>query len=150
MHRHNWPNIYCSARPIWIMHILGTYGRTQFCYHSCRGYKHFYWSTRNKITSFCKTWSCLQWLVDKKSQKNPIPPGHAFPVLHALQGHPESPRLWEKHIHIILTGPSLRLHSSTHEPCLYTWTYKDNTSILRFQVDYLQYLQSIQTSQTDS
>ena len=32
----------------------------------------------------------------------PIPPGYVLPVQHALQGHPESPRLWETHIHTIL------------------------------------------------
>jgi hypothetical protein len=28
--------------------------------------------------------------------------GHVLPVQHALQGHPESPRLWETHINGIL------------------------------------------------
>jgi hypothetical protein len=27
-------------------------------------------------------------------KKPPIPPGHVIPVLSAMQGHPESPRLW--------------------------------------------------------
>lgn len=42
------------------------------------------------------------------------PPGHVLPVQHALQGHPESPRLWETHIHTILVD---RLHfvPTTHE-----------------------------------
>jgi hypothetical protein len=37
------------------------------------------------------------WWVNKKG-KTPIPDGHVIPVLGAMQGHPESPRLWEKHI----------------------------------------------------
>ena len=32
----------------------------------------------------------------------PIPAGYVLPVQNALQGHPESPRLWETHIHTIL------------------------------------------------
>jgi hypothetical protein len=35
------------------------------------------------------------WWVNKKG-KTPIPNGHVIPVLSAMQGHPESPRLWEK------------------------------------------------------
>ncbi len=37
------------------------------------------------------------WWVNKKG-KTPIPNGHVIPVLGAMQGHPELPRLWEKHI----------------------------------------------------
>ena len=32
----------------------------------------------------------------------PIPTGHVIPALSAMQGHPESPRLWEKHADAIL------------------------------------------------
>jgi hypothetical protein len=33
---------------------------------------------------------------------DPIPEGAILPVNHALQGHPEAPRLWEKYIIKIL------------------------------------------------
>ncbi len=32
----------------------------------------------------------------------PIPEGHVIPVLSAMQGHPKSPQLWEKHADTIL------------------------------------------------
>ena len=64
----------------------------------------------------------------------PIPPGHVLPVNHALQGHPEAPRLWEKHITSILTT-QLGFTPTTHEPCLYvSGTEKDKILFLR-QVD---------------
>ena len=65
----------------------------------------------------------------------PIPPGHVLPVQHALQGHPESPRLWETHIHTILVD---RLHfvPTTHEKCLYSKRdSKGNLQLLLRQVD---------------
>ena len=33
----------------------------------------------------------------------PIPDGYVVPILKALQGHPESPRLWDKHISKMVT-----------------------------------------------
>jgi hypothetical protein len=42
------------------------------------------------------------WVNHKKRQ--PIPPGWVLRVKFSLQGHPESPRLWEQHIRKILTG----------------------------------------------
>ena len=35
-------------------------------------------------------------------KRPPIPKGYVLPVQHAIQGHPESPCLWEKHITNIL------------------------------------------------
>ena len=35
-----------------------------------------------------------EWWVNHK-KRPPIPDGHVIPVLSAMQGHPESPRLWE-------------------------------------------------------
>ena len=49
----------------------------------------------------------------------PIPPGYVLPVNHALQGHPELPRLWETHIHGIIVD-KLRFVPTTHEKCLYS------------------------------
>jgi hypothetical protein len=42
-----------------------------------------------------------KWWVNYKGNP-PIPPGHVIPVLSAMQGHLESPRLWEKHADAIL------------------------------------------------
>ncbi len=42
-------------------------------------------------------WAFRDWWVNKKG-KPPIPAGHVIPVLGAMQGHPESPSLWETHI----------------------------------------------------
>ena len=41
------------------------------------------------------------------------------PVRRALQGHPESGRLWEAHINGILTSPELGFRSTTHERNIY-------------------------------
>ncbi len=42
-------------------------------------------------------WAFYNWWVNKKG-KPPIPDGHVIPILGAMQGHPESLRLWEKYI----------------------------------------------------
>jgi hypothetical protein len=42
-----------------------------------------------------------EWWENHKGNP-PIPPGHMIPVLSAMQGHPESPRLWKKHADAIL------------------------------------------------
>jgi hypothetical protein len=57
------------------------------------------------------------WWVNKKG-KPPIPDGHVIPVLGAIQGHPESPHLWEKHIDQILCD--IGLTPTIHEPCIYS------------------------------
>ena len=49
----------------------------------------------------------------------PIPPGYVLIVNNALQGHPESPRLWETHIHGIIVD-DLGFSPTTHEKCLYS------------------------------
>ena len=55
---------------------------------------------------------------------------------HAIQGHPESPRLWQLHIDGILE--KLGFISSQHEPCIYTNTtkkYGEDIIYLLRQVD---------------
>ena len=47
-----------------------------------------------------------------------IPKGYVIPIQKALQGHPESPRLWHQHIHNILIKDE-GFKCCTHEPCLY-------------------------------
>jgi hypothetical protein len=50
--------------------------------------------------------------------KEPIPRGWVIPILKNLQGHPEAPRLWHKHIDGILLT-KMDFQHTTHEPCLY-------------------------------
>jgi hypothetical protein len=50
-----------------------------------------------------------------------------------MQGHPESTRLWEKHINAILRN--LGLTPTTHEPCLFSGTIAERRVIFKRQVD---------------
>ena len=54
-------------------------------------------------------------------------------VQRNMQGHPEAPRLWAKHIHGILKhiGPT----PERHEPCLYRGEYDGKEAFLIRQVD---------------
>eukprot|EP00986_Skeletonema_menzelii_P015723 scaffold12494_cov159-Skeletonema_menzelii.AAC.1 len=63
----------------------------------------------------------------------PIPDGHVIPVHKALQGHPESPRLWEKHIDKILRN--LGLTPTVHEPCLYSGIINNERVLFMRQCD---------------
>jgi len=63
----------------------------------------------------------------------PIPPGYVLPVRRALQGHPESPRLWSIHIDQILT--ELGFVSTTHEPCVYRGKINGQDVLFLRQVD---------------
>jgi hypothetical protein len=72
------------------------------------------------------------WWVHHK-RRPPIPEGHVIPALTAMQGHPELPRLWEKHADAILQ--KLQLTPTTHKPCLYSGTIASNRIILKRQVD---------------
>jgi hypothetical protein len=69
------------------------------------------------------------WWVTKK-KKPLIPDGHVIPVLGTMQGHPESQRLWEKHIDWILRD--IGLTPTIHEPCIYSGL------ILRERVLFMQ------------
>jgi hypothetical protein len=66
-------------------------------------------------------------------KRPPIPPGHVIPVLSAMQGHPELPRLWEKHADALLR--ELGLEPTVHEPCLYSGLINGNRIIFKCQVD---------------
>jgi hypothetical protein len=50
-----------------------------------------------------------------------------------MQGHPESPCLWEKHADSILQG--LGLKPTVHEPCLYSGVVDGKRVIFKRQVD---------------
>ena len=56
-----------------------------------------------------------------------------IPVLSAMQGHPESPRLWEKHADKILRD--IGLTPTIHEPCLYSGTFNNQRVLFMRQVD---------------
>jgi hypothetical protein len=68
-----------------------------------------------------------EWWVQHK-RLPPISPGHVIPILSAMQGHPESPRLWEKHTDEILR--KIGLMPTVHEPCLYLGKIHGNGSCL--------------------
>lgn len=54
-------------------------------------------------------------------------------VHNAIQGHPESPRLWEKHIHHILQQEKMK--PATHERCLYVGQTPGTQILFLRQVD---------------
>ena len=58
-----------------------------------------------------------------------------LPVLRALQGHPESGRLWETHINKILQGPKLNFKTTTHDKTIYTTVFNGEKVYLLRQVD---------------
>ena len=71
------------------------------------------------------------WVHHKK--RPPIPQGHVIPVLRAMQGHPEAPRLWEKYADALLRD--LGLTPTTHEPCLYSGIIAGERVLFKRQVD---------------
>jgi hypothetical protein len=74
-----------------------------------------------------------KWWTEHLGQP-PIPADcNVVRVNNAIQGHPESPRLWEKHIHHILT--ILGLRATTHSPCMYTGMIDGTRILLLRQVD---------------
>jgi hypothetical protein len=62
----------------------------------------------------------------------PLPRGHVIPILGNLQGHPEAPRLWHKHINSILLD-KLGFQHTTHKPCLYFKHHKIHGLVLVLQ-----------------
>lgn len=71
-----------------------------------------------------------EWKFNKKIDRT-----HVLPVQHALQGHPESGRLWEEHINRILQSPELNFKSTTHDKCIYQTTFQGHKVMLLRQVD---------------
>jgi len=65
--------------------------------------------------------------------KKKIDRGKVLPILRALQGHPESGRLWETHINKILKD--MGFESTTHDRTIYKNTYEGETVYLLRQVD---------------
>jgi hypothetical protein len=71
------------------------------------------------------------WTIHLKCP--PIPNGHVIPILSAMQGHPESPHLWEKHADTILR--EIELIPTVHKPCLYSGIIDGKHVIFKCQVD---------------
>jgi hypothetical protein len=63
----------------------------------------------------------------------PLSPGQVIPVMRAMQGHPESSCLWEKHIDRIIRKYGFR--PTVHEPCLYLGEVRGERCIFKHQVD---------------
>ena len=72
-------------------------------------------------------------MVGQTQKHPPIPANHVIPILLAMQGHPESPFLWEKHADAILQ--ELGLMPTFHEPCLYLGVINGKRVIFKCQVD---------------
>jgi hypothetical protein len=73
-----------------------------------------------------------EWWVQHKSHP-PIPSGQVIPILLAMQGHPESPRFWEKHANEILR--EIGITPMVHEPCLYLGVINDDRVLFMRKVD---------------
>ena len=71
---------------------------------------------------------------EHRMKRPPIPKEfNVVRVNKAIQGHPESPRLWEKHIDHILR--EMGLTPARHEPCLYSGTVEGQQVFFLRQVD---------------
>ncbi len=75
----------------------------------------------------------LEWWTSKKDGRKTIPPGYVIPVLLAMQGHHESPCLWECLIDKILCDMGFIL--AVHEPCLYSGLINKQRVIFMSQVN---------------
>ncbi len=74
---------------------------------------------------------CEWWVNHKK--RLPIPESAVILILLAMQGHSESPCLWEKHADAILR--ECGLVPTVHEPCLYSGRIDNKQVIFMQQVD---------------
>ena len=70
------------------------------------------------------------WKTGRKIDRSKV-----LPVLHALQGHPESGKLWESHINSILFSPELNFKCTTHNRTIYSTTFRGVKVLLLRQVD---------------
>ncbi len=73
-----------------------------------------------------------EWWVNHKHDP-PLANGEVIPILSAMQGHPELPRLWEKHTDAILR--KIGLVPTVHGPCLYLRLINGKQIIFKRQVD---------------
>jgi hypothetical protein len=80
----------------------------------------------------CPNCAFNEWWTQHKNQP-PIPAGHVIPILSAMQGHPKSPCLWEKHADKILC--EIGLTPTIHKPCLYSGIIDSNRILFMRQSD---------------
>ena len=73
-----------------------------------------------------------EWYKD--TGQGDIPKGHVLKVHHAIQGHPEAPRLWSNFIDHIIQH-KIGLTPTTHEPCLYRGIVNGKEVLFLRQVD---------------
>ena len=73
-----------------------------------------------------------EWWV-RHLHRPPLDPGQVIPILSAMHGHPESPRLWKKHADSILQD--IGMTPTVHEPCLYSGIINGKRTLLKRQVD---------------
>jgi hypothetical protein len=74
-----------------------------------------------------------EWYEHRFNKK--VDRSFVLPVLHALQGHPESGRLYEEHINSILSSPELGFKSTTHDRTIYSADFDGVPVYLLRQVD---------------
>ena len=74
-----------------------------------------------------------EWYEDKYKKK--LDRSLVLPVLHALQGHPESGRLWEEHINAILLSEDFGFKPTTHDRSIYSAIIDGEIVLLLRQVD---------------
>ena len=58
-----------------------------------------------------------EWYKDVKGVE--ISKRQVLPIYHALQGHPESGKMWMKLIDNIIIIKQLGFHTTTHDRCIY-------------------------------
>lgn len=80
------------------------------------------------------------WWVEHLGNE-PLAANDVIPIRHAIQGHPSSPRLWDKYITKLLIEEMV-FQNCVHEPCLYYKFSSDDddadiTLILRQVDDFL-------------
>jgi hypothetical protein len=75
----------------------------------------------------------LEWWASKTDGRKPIPPGYVIPVMSAMQGHPESPRLWEWLLDRLLLD--MGFTPTIHEPCLYSGLIDGQEVLFMWQVN---------------
>ena len=73
-----------------------------------------------------------EWYKSKYNKD--IPKGYVLRVKHAIQGHPEAPRLWSEFIDEIIQS-KLNLTPTTHEKCLYRGHMDGKEVLFLRQVD---------------
>ena len=75
------------------------------------------------------------WYFHKFNKK--LDRSRVLPVLRALQGHPESGKLWEHHINNILLGTALNVKHTTHDRTIYQTTFDGKKVLLLRMVNDL-------------